>query len=124
MMELCHGSMLGYLQDRERLRTSEARYFFGHLLEGLAFCHSLGISHRDLKLENLMLCLNPSDEFDVYEAGLGDVSSFDLTLKIADFGLAQREGKHGHAHLKVISTVRSILMSFVLHLKPIALDLT
>ena len=57
VMEFCTGGdMLRYINECQDLRTSEARYFFAQLLEGVAFCHSLGIGHRDLKLENLMLC--------------------------------------------------------------------
>lgn len=83
VMEYCpSGDMLKYLQVRQRLRTAEARYFFGHLCEGLAFCHSLGISHRDLKLENLMLCptVAPNDS--------PILACEEFTLKIADFGLS------------------------------------
>lgn len=89
VMEFCpNGDMLHYLQERHRLysrlRTAEARYFFAQLLEGLAFCHSLGISHRDLKLENLMLC--PAEATSAPSAATMPCESW--TLKIADFGLS------------------------------------
>merc|ERR1712070_586029 len=41
---------------------------------GLQFCHSLGVCHRDLKLENLLLHGNTQ------------------TLKICDFGFAKQAG--------------------------------
>lgn len=47
------------------------RNYFRQVLLGLAYCHARGIAHRDIKLENLLLC--------------GDKT----TVKIADFGLAK-----------------------------------
>ena len=108
VMEFCTGGdMLRYINECQDLRTSEARYFFAQLLEGVAFCHSLGIGHRDLKLENLMLCesaLSAPGAGGGASGGAGappaaaPASSVDAaaerpswegwTLKITDFGLS------------------------------------
>lgn len=93
VMEYCpKGDMLRYINELEhqQLRTAEARYFFAHLLEGLAFCHSLGICHRDLKLENLMLCPTGGAATASAAAAAEPPSPpwEALTLKIADFGLS------------------------------------
>ena len=37
------------------LGDGAARGFFKGMMQGLAFCHGLGLHHRDIKLENLML---------------------------------------------------------------------
>ena len=37
------------------LAEPRARFFFRQLMEGIAFCHSRYICHRDMKLENVML---------------------------------------------------------------------
>jgi len=104
VMEFCTGGdMLRYINECQDLRTSEARYFFAQLLEGVAFCHSLGIGHRDLKLENLMLCESAGAGGGA-SGGSGappaaaPASSVDVaaerpswegwTLKITDFGLS------------------------------------
>jgi serine/threonine protein kinase len=71
VLELCSGGEL-YTQIKEEGRLSEddAKHLCSQIVEGLAFLHSNGILHRDLKLGNLLL-------------------SDDRTLvKIADFGLA------------------------------------
>ena len=60
---------------------SQARHFFRHLLLGLRFCHGLGIFHRDLKLENLMLATDPS-------APPTAAGWERRVVKIADFGLS------------------------------------
>lgn len=63
-----NGSLFDYAYQ---LRFSEkmARYFLKQILDGMQYYHFLGIAHRDLKLENLLL----TSEF---------------RLKIADFGFS------------------------------------
>jgi serine/threonine protein kinase len=46
------------------------RSYTSQLLSGLSFCHCMGVMHRDLKPQNLLVCR-------------------DGTLKIADFGLSR-----------------------------------
>ena len=50
-------------------------------MHGLHFCHGLGIYHRDIKLENLMLVRSADRSPD-------GVSSAPPMVKIADFGLS------------------------------------
>ncbi|XP_066398351.1 CBL-interacting protein kinase 31-like isoform X3 [Miscanthus floridulus] len=52
-----------------RLKEEEARTYFQQLINAVDYCHSRGVYHRDLKLENLLL----------------DVAG---NLKISDFGLS------------------------------------
>ncbi|KAJ1292498.1 hypothetical protein BS78_02G396000 [Paspalum vaginatum] len=52
-----------------RLEEDEARRYFQQLINAVDYCHSRGVYHRDLKLENLLL----------------DVAG---NLKISDFGLS------------------------------------
>ena len=53
-----NGTLLDYMNLRVRLPEKEARFVFRQMCEGLSYCHSLGISHGDLKLENVFFTKN------------------------------------------------------------------
>nr|ACU57073.1 CBL-interacting protein kinase 25 [Oryza sativa Japonica Group] len=66
------------------LREHEARRFFQQLVSAVAYCHSRGVFHRDIKLDNLL----------VDEQG---------NLKVADFGLsALADMERREAHLQTV----------------------
>jgi hypothetical protein len=67
------GELLEALLERGAYSERDARTIFRPILEGIAYLHAKRITHRDLKLENLLL------------ADKGDLSS----VRIADFGLAK-----------------------------------
>ncbi|GAB0492354.1 hypothetical protein MMPV_003616 [Pyropia vietnamensis] len=52
------GELFDLLEQRGALHEDEARRYFHQLVDAIGYCHSVGVSHRDLKLqpENLMLC--------------------------------------------------------------------
>ncbi|KAJ1622054.1 kinase-like domain-containing protein [Pavlovales sp. CCMP2436] len=73
VMEAADTDMLSFLNTCPVWLTEmSAARFFNQVLEGVRFCHGLGVCHRDLKLENLLLV--------------------GTTLKIADFGLSKFVG--------------------------------
>jgi len=43
--------MFDYIVKKARLEESEARYFFRQLVQAMAYVHSMGFAHRDLKPE-------------------------------------------------------------------------
>jgi 5'-AMP-activated protein kinase catalytic alpha subunit len=63
------GDLFNLINDKGCLSEQEAMRFFWQLMEGLEYIHSCLISHRDLKLENILIDKNNN-------------------LKIADFGLS------------------------------------
>lgn len=63
------GDMHTLLSEQKKLSEIQARRYFYGLINCLAYCHSKGVTHRDLKLENLLISKS------------GD-------LKVCDFGLA------------------------------------
>lgn len=71
---LSGGELLDAVLERGNYSEADACSCFRQLLKGVAYLHSQGIVHRDLKLENLML------------ASQEDISK----VKIVDFGLAKR----------------------------------
>ena len=42
-------------QPRRRIREEDARHVFRQIVEGVAYCHSKNVVHRDIKLENVMV---------------------------------------------------------------------
>lgn len=56
VIELCAGGdLLNYVRRRRRLKEDVAKCFFKQVIESLAYCHSKGILHRDIKLDNILL---------------------------------------------------------------------
>eukprot|EP00182_Erythrolobus_australicus_P001077 CAMPEP_0185837608 /NCGR_PEP_ID=MMETSP1353-20130828/11681_1 /TAXON_ID=1077150 /ORGANISM="Erythrolobus australicus, Strain CCMP3124" /LENGTH=687 /DNA_ID=CAMNT_0028536547 /DNA_START=120 /DNA_END=2180 /DNA_ORIENTATION=- len=63
------GELFAHIQKTQRLAEQEARKLFSELVDAVAYCHSRGVYHRDLKVENILL-------------------SRDGCLKITDFGMS------------------------------------
>jgi len=75
VIELCAGGdLLNYVRRRRKLKENVAKYIFKQLIEGLHHCHSRGILHRDIKLDNILL------------NSKGDI-------KICDFGVSKQVKK-------------------------------
>lgn len=56
IMEFCpNGELFQYIIDKQHLSESEAQPIFRQILETLEYIHSMGISHRDMKPENLLI---------------------------------------------------------------------
>ncbi|CAM0907551.1 unnamed protein product [Alopecurus aequalis] len=63
------GELHDIIVDRGSLKDDEARKYFQQLINAVDYCHSRGVYHRDLKIENLLL----------------DTAG---NLKVSDFGLS------------------------------------
>lgn len=56
VMEVCGaGDLLTYVRRRRKLKEDVAKHMFKQIVEGLKYCHSRGILHRDIKLDNILL---------------------------------------------------------------------
>ena len=49
------GDMFSLVSLRGGLAEAVALHYFAQIIAGVAYCHSKGVCHRDLKLENLLL---------------------------------------------------------------------
>ena len=72
IMEYCEGQdIMDYILTRGRLSEDESLKFFQQLINALYYLHSQNITHRDIKIDNLLLDRN-------------------LDLKLIDFGLSTK----------------------------------
>lgn len=77
-LEFCSGGELfNFLMYSGKFPERVARSYFRQLMDGLQHCHERGVTHRDLKAENLLL----------------DAA---FQLKIADFGLSAKHEDENH----------------------------
>lgn len=83
VMELCDGETLGQLLDREgRVGLARALPIFRGIAEGLDAAHEAGVTHRDLKPDNVFLAAEKDGSF---------------FPKLLDFGVAKLvEGGQAH----------------------------
>jgi serine/threonine protein kinase len=73
VMDLVEGPSLRALMDRERLPLEQALALGADIINGVAYAHTAGLIHRDLKPDNILLV--PRGE--------------DWLPRVADFGLAK-----------------------------------
>ncbi|KAJ5077451.1 protein kinase [Anaeramoeba ignava] len=66
---VANGELLTYINENGKMSERKARGFFKQIVDAIEHCHQLGVAHRDIKLENLLLDANNN-------------------IKIIDFGLA------------------------------------
>jgi 5'-AMP-activated protein kinase catalytic alpha subunit len=72
IMEYCEGQdIMDYILTRGRLSEDESLKYFQQLINALYYLHSQNITHRDIKIDNLLLDRN-------------------LDLKLIDFGLSTK----------------------------------
>lgn len=71
----------------------EAAHILQQILAAVAHCHSRGIAHRDVKLENILMAANKKK-----------ASADPLEIKLIDFGLAARLPQNGHKLTERVGT--------------------
>jgi serine/threonine protein kinase len=72
------GEILDYIITHEQLHERETRKFMAQIAHALAYMHRIGICHRDLKAENLLLDSNM--DIKIIDFGLGNFCDRSSTL--------------------------------------------
>jgi MAP/microtubule affinity-regulating kinase len=75
-MELVNGvSLLTYLKakNNRRIEEIECKQIFFQIVRGIAHCHSRGVCHRDIKLENVIV--EESKLVKIIDFGFGAITS-------------------------------------------------
>ncbi|OMJ74005.1 hypothetical protein SteCoe_27187 [Stentor coeruleus] len=94
VMEFLPGGELYNIIEQNRLSEDQVRMYFLQIFSGLEYIHTQGYSHRDIKLENLML--DQENKVKIGDFGLSNV------LKQGDF-LKTQCGSPNYAAPEVIS---------------------
>lgn len=74
IMELCEGSDLYLFSQSNRIQSDDALDFSKQIANGISELHSIQLSHRDMKPENIFVKMGPNGS---------------VILKIGDFGLTR-----------------------------------
>ncbi|GIL87710.1 hypothetical protein Vretimale_14649 [Volvox reticuliferus] len=74
------GELFERIVKAGRFSEDEARYFFQQLISGVKYCHTSGVCHRDLKLENTLLDGNAAPRLKICDFGYSK-SAFDSQPK-------------------------------------------
>lgn len=78
VLEYCQGGELYYyVYHHKRVDPRRCRIWFRQLASAVRYCHQLGLAHRDLKLENILLS-----------------SRRHPVLKLSDFGFVREASSH------------------------------
>ena len=79
VMELASGSELFERVSRSGgLPEEQARMYFHQVVSGISYCHHQGVYHRDLKLENLLMASETSDQVKIMDFGFSKDSTMSV----------------------------------------------
>ncbi|KAH9524062.1 Mitogen-activated protein kinase kinase kinase 1b [Bulinus truncatus] len=92
------GSLSKFIYDKDLIDEIKARLFTKQLLEGVAYLHGIGLFHRDIKCDNVLV-------FD------------EDNIKLADFGLAKVFAELSQSYTSGIGTIRFMAPEMINNMK-------
>lgn len=105
------GTLYKHIQQYGPLPQSCARVLVYQLLQAVAYLHSNGIAHRDIKLSNILIsgidCCDNSGDFSLAFANSVEPTPnrpLPRTIKLCDFGLATRIQHPDEEHFTICGT--------------------
>ena len=72
IMELCQGMSIYHhikKQPDQRLPESVCRHIFRQVVSGVAYMHSKGYAHRDLKMDNILYDVQGTKQIKIIDFG-------------------------------------------------------
>lgn len=89
IMEYANSKTLSYyVKSRRSLSEASVKSIYRGLADAVRFIHDQHITHRDIKLSNLLLLNNPLDSPKTTGTGRRPGNTFHYRVKLCDFGLS------------------------------------
>ena len=63
------GNLYSFVKKRRKLKEKTAKFLFWQIIQGIRYLHSMGVVHRDIKLENILIDLN--NKIKICDFGIG-----------------------------------------------------
>ena len=74
------GNLCSYVKAKRRLTEDESRRIFFQILQAIEYLHMLGVTHRDVKLENVLFADNK--DIKLIDFGFSTVCQVGKRLKV------------------------------------------
>ncbi|OMJ70824.1 hypothetical protein SteCoe_31124 [Stentor coeruleus] len=110
-----YGNMLKRILKKKKLTEKQVMIFSRNLFEVLAYIHSKGIIHRDLKLENILMTSNTGNsEFKLADFGLACYIDKSLKSKSGSPGYMAPEILRGNTYSTKVDVFSAGIIIFIL----------
>jgi serine/threonine protein kinase len=76
------GNLCSYVKAKKRLSEHESRHIFFQLMQAVEYLHSLHVTHRDIKLENVLFDSTDNKDIKLIDFGFSTISSPGERLKV------------------------------------------